>query len=118
MTTKLEGTLRREIAIRGRPYTVTITPQGVKLVPKGKRRGYELEWEAFISGEAALATALNASLARGPKVPATAEQKPIATKRKAAAGRREPSAGRGEPITAARRPPRPKAKKVRGARRS
>ena len=67
MTTKLEGTLRREIAIRGRPYTVTITPQGVKLVPKGKRKGYELEWEAFISGEAALATALNASLARAPE---------------------------------------------------
>ena len=67
MTTKLEGTLRREIVIRGRPYTVTITPQGVKLVPKGKRRGYELEWEAFISGEAALAIALNASLARAPE---------------------------------------------------
>ncbi|HYC48136.1 MAG TPA: hypothetical protein VED01_21905 [Burkholderiales bacterium] len=70
MTTKLEGALRREIVIDGEPYTVTITPQGLKLVPKGRRKGYELEWSAFVSGEAALATALNASLAGAPP-PAT-----------------------------------------------
>ena len=48
--------------IDGVPYTLTITPQGLTLVPKGRRKGYELEWNAFVSGEAALATALNASL--------------------------------------------------------
>ena len=62
MTTKLNGPLRREIEIGGAPYTLTITPQGLTLVPKGRRKGYELEWNAFVSGEAALATALNASL--------------------------------------------------------
>ena len=41
---------------------LTIGPQGMKLVPKGKRKGHEIAWKDFVSGEAALATALNASL--------------------------------------------------------
>jgi len=36
----------------------------LKLVPKGKRNGMELAWKALISGEAALASALNASVGR------------------------------------------------------
>ena len=63
MTTKLTAPLRREIEIGGRAYTVTITPEGLRLVEKGHRKGYELKWESFLSGEAALATALRASLA-------------------------------------------------------
>ena len=66
MTTKLEGPLKREVVIDGEPYTVTITPQGLTLVRKGRRKGYTLDWSAFVSGEAALATALNASLANAP----------------------------------------------------
>jgi len=66
MTTRLEGALKREIDIDGQPYTLTIDPAGLKLVPKGRRKGYELAWTALVSGEAALATALNASLAAGP----------------------------------------------------
>ena len=62
MTTKLEGPLRRALAIGGNQYVLTITPDGLTLVPKGKRKGYGLAWDAFVSGEAALATALNASL--------------------------------------------------------
>ena len=62
MTTRLDGSLKREIDIGGTPYTLTITPQGMTLVLKGKRKGFELEWSALVSGEAALATALNASL--------------------------------------------------------
>lgn len=69
MTTKLEGTLKREISIDGAPYTLAIDAQGLKLVPKGKRKGYELEWRAFVSGEAALATALNAAMAAAPPPP-------------------------------------------------
>jgi hypothetical protein len=64
MATKLEKPLRREISIDGEAYMLTITPDGLKLVPKGKRKGLELAWKALVSGEAALATALNASLAR------------------------------------------------------
>jgi hypothetical protein len=64
MATKLDKPLRREVAIDGEPYMLTISPEGLKLVPKGKRKGLELGWKALVSGEAALATALNASLAR------------------------------------------------------
>ena len=64
MATKLDKPLKREIQIAGKPYMLTITPEGLKLVPKGKRNGHELTWDALVSGEAALATALNASLQR------------------------------------------------------
>ena len=64
MATKLDKPLKREIDIAGKPYMLTIAPEGLKLVPKGKRKGQELTWEALTSGEAALAAALNASLQR------------------------------------------------------
>jgi hypothetical protein len=64
MATKLDKPLKREIEVAGKPYMLTITPEGLKLVPKGRRRGQELAWSALVSGEAALATALNASLRR------------------------------------------------------
>ena len=62
MTTKLEGNLRREIAIGGAPYTVTLSPAGFTLVVKGRRKGLEIAWADLVSGDAALATALNKSL--------------------------------------------------------
>jgi hypothetical protein len=62
MATKLEKALKREIEIGGRPYMLTIAPDGLKLVPKGHRKGLELAWQALVSGDAALATALNASV--------------------------------------------------------
>jgi hypothetical protein len=62
MTTKLEKPLKREIAIDGEPYVVTIDPQGLKLTQKGRRKGQELAWKDLVNGEAALAVALNASL--------------------------------------------------------
>jgi hypothetical protein len=64
MATKLAGPLKREVQIEGKPYMLTIGPEGMKLVPKGRRKGVELSWHALVSGEAALATALNASLQR------------------------------------------------------
>jgi len=62
MATKLDKSLKREIEIEGKPYMLTISPQGMKLVPKGKRNGLEVAWKDLASGDAALATALNASL--------------------------------------------------------
>ena len=64
MATKLDKPLKREIRIDGKPYMLTITPEGFKLVPKGKRKGQEISWQSLISGDAALAVALNASLGR------------------------------------------------------
>jgi hypothetical protein len=48
--------------VNGETYTLTIAPEGLKLVLKGKRKGYELAWKDLVSGQAALAVALNASL--------------------------------------------------------
>lgn len=62
MTTKLDGSLKREIDIDGAPYVVTLAPDVMTLVMKGKRKGLALRWSDLVSGEAALATALNASL--------------------------------------------------------
>ena len=65
MATKLDKTLKREITVRGKPFVVSVSPEGLKLVGKGRRKGLELSWEDLASGEAALATALNASVAQG-----------------------------------------------------
>ena len=62
MATKLDKPLKREIEIEGKPYMLTIDPQGLKLVPKGHRKGHEIAWKDVVSGEAALAASLNASL--------------------------------------------------------
>lgn len=62
MTTKLGKPLKRELVIEGQPYILTIAPDGFKLVEKGRRKGQELSWKDVVSGQAALATALNASL--------------------------------------------------------
>lgn len=62
MTTKLEGPLRREIDVKGRPYTLTIDADGLRLVPKGRRKGLDLRWTDLVSGDAALAAALQGSL--------------------------------------------------------
>ena len=60
--TKLEKPLKREIDIDGQPHVLTISPQGLLLTVKGKRKGRELTWKSLVTGEAALAVALNASV--------------------------------------------------------
>jgi hypothetical protein len=62
MTTKLDKVLKREIDIDGEAYIVAISPEGLKLTVKGRRKGQELAWKDLVSGEAAVASALNASL--------------------------------------------------------
>ncbi len=62
MMTPLDKPLRRELDIDGRPHTLTVDPKGLKLVEKGRRKGITLRWQDLVSGDAALATALQASL--------------------------------------------------------
>lgn len=50
MTTKLDKTLKREIDIDGQAYTVTISPEGVKLTQKGFRKGREMSWRSLWQG--------------------------------------------------------------------
>ena len=74
LTIKLDHQLKRELSILGRPYTLTLSPQGLSLAPKGRRKGYDLAWVDLVSGDAALAVALNASLARRPQGRAGADE--------------------------------------------
>ena len=62
MTTKLDSVLKREVTIGGEPYTLTISPEGFSLTIKGRRNGLDIAWADLVGGDAALATALNASL--------------------------------------------------------
>jgi hypothetical protein len=78
MTTPLEKTLKRELRIRGRPFIVAISPEALKLTLKGKRKGLELPWEELVSGEAALAVALNASIGKFTAAPASPKKAPAA----------------------------------------
>lgn len=62
MATKLAKPVKRELEVDGKPYMLTIAPDGLKLVEKGRRKGLELGWKEILSGDAGLAAALNASL--------------------------------------------------------
>jgi hypothetical protein len=73
MATPLTKPLKREVSIKGRPFVITLSPEGIAVRLKGKRKGQELRWEDLVSGDAALATALNASLSR---IPPTAGPRP------------------------------------------
>lgn len=92
MTTLLDRTLKRELRINGRPFIVALSPEALKLTVKGKRKGLELQWDALVSGETALAVALNASLSAfksGPESPVerSTVQRPRATPKLSAAKR-------------------------------
>ncbi|QBG90018.1 hypothetical protein [Xanthomonas oryzae] len=60
--TPLDKPLRRELQIGEQAYTLIIDPQGLKLVEKGRRKGVALRCDDLISGDAAPASALQASL--------------------------------------------------------
>jgi hypothetical protein len=62
MTTRLDGVLKRELSIGGEPYTLTLSEGGFTLTLKGHRKGLDIRWADLVGGDAALATALNASL--------------------------------------------------------
>ena len=62
MAVKLEKTIKRELDLDGRAYTVSIGPEGVKVVEKGKRKGREISWRAIVSGDAELAEQIKTSL--------------------------------------------------------
>ena len=51
MATKLNKQLKREIDVDGKPYMVTLSPEGLKLTEKGKRLGREHTWKELIGVE-------------------------------------------------------------------
>ena len=65
MATVLDKQLKRQVTVDDVDYTVAIDPEGFRLTGKGKRRPeVELRWRDLLSGEAAMAAALNASLSK------------------------------------------------------
>ena len=62
MATRLDKTIKRELELGGQLYMVSMSPEGVRIVPKGKRKGHEISWETLLSGDAELRRDLNMSL--------------------------------------------------------
>ena len=86
MATALDKELKRTVTVGGEPYTVAIDPEGLRLTGKGRRKPeVELRWRDLLSGEAAMAVALNASLSKeGPPTrKAVSEPSPASVQRKA-----------------------------------
>ena len=62
MTAKLDKTIKRELEIDGKTYTVAIAPDGVKVTEKGRRNGPEVSWRSIISGDSTLNESLKISV--------------------------------------------------------
>jgi hypothetical protein len=62
--TRLDKPLKRELRLKGTPHVLTIDADGFRLTRKGRRKGIEIAWKDLVSGDAAMATALNASLGK------------------------------------------------------
>jgi hypothetical protein len=62
VATRLDKTIKRELELGGQLYTVSMSPDGVRIVAKGKRKGHEISWETLLSGDADLRRDLNMSL--------------------------------------------------------
>ena len=79
VVTVLDKVLKRQVSVDGVDCIVTLDPEGIRLTRKGKRRPeVELRWRELVSGEAAMAVALNASLAARPAAPAMPAAAPAA----------------------------------------
>ena len=79
MATVLDKELKRQITVDDVDYTVAVGPDGIRLTGKGRRKPeVELRWRDLLSGEAAMAVALNASLSkeRQPAINAPTELSP------------------------------------------
>jgi hypothetical protein len=61
--TKLDKPLKRELNVKKTAYVLTIDPDRFKLTRKGRRKGIEIAWKDLVSGDAAMAVALRASVA-------------------------------------------------------
>ena len=48
--TRLDKPLRREVAIGDTAYTLTIDPDGLKLIKKGHRNGVTVRWADLVGG--------------------------------------------------------------------
>ena len=52
MATPFTKTIKRELSLDEKTYTVTMSPEGVKITPKGGRTGREITWRMLLAGQA------------------------------------------------------------------
>lgn len=62
MTPRLDHIIKRELKIGRELYTVSMSPNGVKITLKGRRKGHEISWESLLSGDADLSQQLKMSV--------------------------------------------------------
>lgn len=65
MATRLDKTIKRELELDGNLYTITISPDGVKVTPKGARKGPEMSWREIVRGDANMRSDLRDSVEMG-----------------------------------------------------
>jgi hypothetical protein len=49
MSTTLHRPLTREVVIGGEPHKVVMSPEGLRITPKGRRKGIEVNWESILA---------------------------------------------------------------------
>jgi hypothetical protein len=62
VSSKRDVRLSFDVELRGQPYVLTITPESFKLARRGQRNEIELPWTAFLDEDAAMMSALHASM--------------------------------------------------------
>jgi len=59
MATKLDKTIKRELELDGKTYTIAIGPDGLKITEKGRRLGQEMSWRQLIGTGGGASTSPN-----------------------------------------------------------
>lgn len=62
MTPRLDHIIKRELKLGRELYTVIMSPEGVKIARKGRRKGHEITWQTLLSGDAELTQQLKMSV--------------------------------------------------------
>jgi hypothetical protein len=62
MTPRLDHIIKRELKLGRELYTVSMSPDGVKITLKGRRKGHEITWQTLLSGDAELSAQLKMSV--------------------------------------------------------
>lgn len=65
MATKLDKAIKRELEVDGKTYTVIMSPDGIKVTPKGGRIGRETSWRTLLGTEGAMGGTGGAGAAGG-----------------------------------------------------
>jgi hypothetical protein len=54
MATKLDKAIKRELEVDGKTYTIIMSPDGIKVTPKGGRIGRETSWRTLLGSESSM----------------------------------------------------------------